>query len=77
MRFFRRVYMFGKRNTKTRKQLKAEKYLHLITETCAKNPTERGLEECPCQSKCSLHGDCLLCTAYHTSKGKLPFCERT
>ncbi|WKY44373.1 hypothetical protein Q5O14_17460 [Eubacteriaceae bacterium ES2] len=68
--------MFGKMHTKSRKQHKAEKHLNLIDECCAKTPAERGLEECPCQSNCSLNGDCLLCTAYHRSKGKLPFCER-
>jgi hypothetical protein len=39
-------------------------------------PKERGFEECPCPKKCTLHGECLLCTAYHGRKNAQPHCER-
>lgn len=39
-------------------------------------PGERGFDECPCPKKCTLHGECLLCTAYHGRKGALPRCQR-
>ena len=37
---------------------------------------ERGFPTCPCTEKCTLHGECLLCTAYHGRKQALPRCER-
>ncbi len=39
-------------------------------------PQERGFEECPCPKKCTLHGECLLCIAYHGRKNVLPRCQR-
>jgi hypothetical protein len=39
-------------------------------------PKERGYEECPCPKKCTLHDECLLCTAYHGRKNVLPRCLR-
>ncbi len=39
-------------------------------------PLERGFAECPCPKKCTLHGECLLCIAYHGRKHALPRCQR-
>jgi hypothetical protein len=39
-------------------------------------PRERGYDTCPCPKKCTLHGECRLCVAYHGRKGALPRCER-
>jgi hypothetical protein len=39
-------------------------------------PAERGLEACPCPGSCILHGQCLLCTAFHGRKGRLPVCMK-
>ncbi len=39
-------------------------------------PLERGFAECPCPKKCTLHGECLLCAAFHGRKHALPRCER-
>jgi hypothetical protein len=39
-------------------------------------PEERGFAECPCPKKCTLHGECLLCVAYHDRKHALPRCRR-
>jgi hypothetical protein len=39
-------------------------------------PLERGFTECPCPKKCTLHGECLPCTAYHGRKHALPRCQR-
>ena len=39
-------------------------------------PEERGLAACPCPGNCILHGQCLLCTAFHGRKGRLPMCMK-
>jgi hypothetical protein len=39
-------------------------------------PAARGHGECPCSRECTLHGECLLCVAYHGRKHALPRCER-
>ena len=39
-------------------------------------PVDRGFDECPCPKRCTLHGECRLCVAYHSRKGKPPRCER-
>ena len=39
-------------------------------------PQARGFAECPCPKDCGLHGDCLLCVAYHLRRGDPPRCAR-
>jgi hypothetical protein len=36
----------------------------------------RGFETCPCPKDCVLHGECLLCVAYHGRRDRLPRCLR-
>jgi len=47
-----------------------------IPDSVPASPRERGFEACPCTKKCTLHGECRLCVAYHGRKGALPRCER-
>lgn len=61
---------------KDKRRVIASKYLYLIKSTMPATPQERGYEDCPCQKKCTLHGECHLCIAYHGRKNKLPYCER-
>jgi hypothetical protein len=42
----------------------------------AATPQERGFAACPCPKDCALHGDCLLCVAYHLRRGDPPRCAR-
>lgn len=39
-------------------------------------PQARGFEGCPCPKDCTLHGECLLCVAYHGRLGTPPRCRR-
>ena len=39
-------------------------------------PQARGFDECPCRKDCPLHGECLLCVAYHGTRGNQPRCLR-
>lgn len=61
---------------KPKKQIIAEKYLHLVSDSVETTPEARGFSTCPCPKTCTIKGDCRLCTAYHARKGKLPRCER-
>ena len=54
----------------------ATAHLFLVPAGAPATPAERGLEECPCPKRCSLHGSCHLCVAYHGRKHALPRCER-
>jgi hypothetical protein len=61
---------------KDKKRIIALSYQHLITAETPANPQQRNFGECPCPKKCTLHGECHLCVAYHGRKKKLPRCER-
>ena len=37
-------------------------------------PEARGYAECPCPKDCTLHGDCVLCVAYHARRDQAPRC---
>ena len=59
-----------------KKRAIATAHLVDVPESALATPDERGYEACPCPKKCSLHGECRLCVAYHGRKGALPRCER-
>ena len=63
-------------NRRDKKRETAFSCVSNISENVLASPVERGYEECPCPKKCTLHGECLLCVAYHSRKGALPRCER-
>ena len=50
--------------------------LGLVPAATPATPEARGYAECPCPKRCTLHGECELCVAYHARKGALPRCER-
>ena len=64
-----------KKHKRDKKREKAFSNLMKIAEDTLQSPMERGFNECPCPKECTLHGECLLCVAYHARKGKLPRCE--
>jgi hypothetical protein len=65
------------RSTKLDKKREiAAAHMDCVAEGTLATPRERGFTECPCPKKCTLHGDCLLCVAYHGRKNVLPRCER-
>lgn len=66
----------GLASRRDKKHESALAYVSNISENVLASPLERGYEECPCPKKCTLHGECLLCLAYHSRKGALPRCER-
>jgi len=73
------MLMAGNRQRLTKgekKRIKASEHLHLLPEGIFITPQERGFAECPCTKKCTLHGDCRLCVAYHLRKRAIPRCER-
>lgn len=51
-------------------------YASCVAEGTLATPKERGFEECPCPKKCTRHGECPLCIAYHGRKNVLPRCMR-
>ena len=59
-----------------KKRAIAMAHLSDIPDNVPATPGERGYDVCPCPKKCTLHGECRLCTAYHGRKGALPRCER-
>ena len=59
-----------------KKRAVAEAHLAMVAAGTPATPVERGFTECPCTEKCVIHGECLLCVAYHGRKGVLPRCER-
>jgi hypothetical protein len=64
----------GKR--RDRKREVALAHMDCIPSGTSGTPRERGYEECPCPKKCTLHGECLLCVAYHGRKHAPPRCQR-
>jgi hypothetical protein len=54
----------------------ASAHLYLVAAGNPATPQERGYEVCPCPKDCALHGECVLCVAYHARKGALPYCQR-
>jgi hypothetical protein len=59
-----------------KKRVIASAHLDLVPAGTPATPQERGFAECPCPKKCTIHGECHLCVAYHARKGKLPRCQR-
>lgn len=51
-------------------------HMTCVAESTLATPQERGYEECPCPKKCTIHGEYLLCAAYHGRKHALPRCAR-
>jgi hypothetical protein len=68
--------MGEKRERRDRKREIALAHMDCVAEGTPATPQERGFNECPCPKRCTLHGECLLCVAYHGRKRKLPRCER-
>jgi hypothetical protein len=64
------------RSGRDKKRAVATAHLSIVPAEAAGTPGERGFEACPCIEKCTIHGECLLCVAYHGRKGRLPRCER-
>ena len=54
----------------------ATAHLSIVPDGAPATPEARGYAECPCTKKCTLHGECHLCAAYHGRKGVLPRYER-
>lgn len=54
----------------------ATQYLSMVPAGEAATPQARGHADCPCPKRCTIHGECHLCVAYHGRKGALPRCER-
>lgn len=65
-----------KRIKKDKKRNIALAYQHLVTDDLPATPQQRNFDECPCTERCTLHGECHLCVAYHARKHRLPYCER-
>ena len=59
-----------------KKKARAEAHLNLVPTGTLATPAARGFAECPCPKKRTLHGDCILCVAYHARKHALPRCEK-
>ncbi|MDR3630133.1 MAG: hypothetical protein P4L42_07345 [Desulfocapsaceae bacterium] len=70
----------GSRNkgpaSEDRKRSIAMAHLADLDEGVPATPEERGFAACPCPGNCTLHGQCLLCTAFHGRKGRLPMCMK-
>lgn len=64
------------KSRRDKKRERALSCLSLIPDNTFQSPQDRGYGECPCPKNCTLHGECLLCVAYHGRKGMLPRCER-
>ena len=59
-----------------KKRTLAEAYLPNVPADQPPTPQARGFEACPCPKECTLHGECLLCVAYHARSERLPRCLR-
>ena len=59
-----------------KKRERATAALSLVPSGTPASPQARGFETCPCPKDCTLHGECLLCVAYHARKDALPRCQR-
>jgi hypothetical protein len=64
------------KNKRDKKREKALSFVMNIPDDTLQSPWDRGYSECPCPKKCTLHGECLLCEAYHTRKCQLAHCEK-
>ena len=64
------------KNKRDKKREKALSFVMNIPDDTLQSPWDRGYSECACPKKCTLHGECLLCVAYHTRKCQLPHCEK-
>jgi hypothetical protein len=59
-----------------RKRATAQSFLHLVAAGEAAAPQDRGFASCPCTKHCTMHGDCVLCVAYHAGRrSERPRCE--
>jgi hypothetical protein len=54
----------------------ATAHLDLVPAGSLTTPQARSFAECPCPKDCTLHGECVICVAYHARKHALPRCER-
>jgi hypothetical protein len=74
----REVRLKVKVNTveRDKKRAIAMAHLALVAAGTPATPEARGYTDCPCPKKCTLHGECHFCVAYHGRKGVLPRCER-
>jgi hypothetical protein len=70
------LIMNEKKDKRDKKREVAMAHMDCIADGTLATPKERGYEECPCPKKCTIHGECLLCVAYHGRKHALPRCER-
>ena len=68
--------MREKRERRDKKREVALAHMDCVAPGTSATPLGRGFAECPCPKKCTLHGECLLCTAYHGRKRALPRCKR-
>ncbi len=59
-----------------RKRIAAQADLWRLAAGEPASPEARGFVNCTCPKDCTLHGDCLLCVAYHTGRGERPRCDR-
>lgn len=67
--------MAGRERDRARRDKKRDTAtLHLVDlpQGVAATPQERCYESCPCTEKCTIHGECRLCVAYHGRKGAPP-----
>jgi len=64
------------RDRADRKREAALAHLRLVPTRTLATPAARGYVECPCPKRCTLHGECELCVAYHARRGLPPRCER-
>ncbi len=64
-----------KKNKRDKKRERALSNIMNIPENTLQTPINRGYSECPCTKNCTIHGECILCVAYHASKDQLPHCE--
>lgn len=61
---------------KDRKRRKAEANLADVPPGTPATPQARGFSECPCPKACTLHGECMLCAAFHGRRHRPPRCLR-
>lgn len=71
-----KIDMREKRERRDKKREIAEANMDCVAEGTPATPLERGFTECPCPKRCTLHGECLLCAAYHGRKHVQPRCQR-
>jgi hypothetical protein len=68
--------MSEKKERRDKKRERAMAHMDRVAPGTPATPQARGFDECPCPKKCTLHGDCLPCVAYHLRKHALPRCAR-